>query len=152
MRFKRPPADPVEDAPATWAFSIRLVMDMRVGVELFFVISGFILAIPFAMQHLGNGNPVSLKSYYWRRVTRLEPPYLLMLFLCFATLVFYWGQSASDLALHMLASAVYMHNVFWRRALPGSRPSRAAQERKPIPRDRCASSSGTLPSLTKARR
>ncbi len=49
------------------------------GVELFFVISGFILALPFAAQHLTHGRPVRLGSYYLRRVTRLEPPYLIAL-------------------------------------------------------------------------
>jgi peptidoglycan/LPS O-acetylase OafA/YrhL len=50
------------------------------GVELFFAISGFILALPFARQHLGLGEPVRLKAYYLRRLTRLEPPYVIQLF------------------------------------------------------------------------
>jgi peptidoglycan/LPS O-acetylase OafA/YrhL len=45
-----------------------------VGVDVFFAISGFILALPFARQHLFATPPVSLKSYYLRRITRLEPP------------------------------------------------------------------------------
>jgi peptidoglycan/LPS O-acetylase OafA/YrhL len=44
------------------------------GVTLFFVISGMILALPFARQYL-ESRPVSLRKYYLRRVTRLEPPY-----------------------------------------------------------------------------
>src|SRR3954468_10746698 len=49
------------------------------GVELFFVISGFILAVPFAMHFLGGGPRVKLSRYFVRRLTRLEPPYLLAL-------------------------------------------------------------------------
>jgi peptidoglycan/LPS O-acetylase OafA/YrhL len=49
------------------------------GVELFFVISGFILALPFAAQHLKHAPPVSTGRYYLRRLTRLEPPYLVAL-------------------------------------------------------------------------
>jgi peptidoglycan/LPS O-acetylase OafA/YrhL len=49
------------------------------GVELFFAISGFILALPFARQNLGQGEPVRLKAYYLRRLTRLEPPYIIQL-------------------------------------------------------------------------
>jgi peptidoglycan/LPS O-acetylase OafA/YrhL len=45
------------------------------GVELFFVISGFVLAMPFVSQYLCAGPRVSLKQYFLRRVTRLEPPY-----------------------------------------------------------------------------
>ena len=49
------------------------------GVELFFVISGFILALPFARQNISQREPVQLKAYYLRRLTRLEPPYLIQL-------------------------------------------------------------------------
>jgi peptidoglycan/LPS O-acetylase OafA/YrhL len=50
---------------------------------LFFTISGFIIAMPFARAHLSGGPQPSLKSYYWRRVTRIEPPYLLNIILLF---------------------------------------------------------------------
>ena len=43
------------------------------GVELFFIISGFVLALPFATWRLKEGGPVVLKRYYLRRLTRLEP-------------------------------------------------------------------------------
>jgi peptidoglycan/LPS O-acetylase OafA/YrhL len=49
------------------------------GVQLFFVVSGFILSLPFARQHLCGGKPVGLREYYLRRVTRIEPPYLIHL-------------------------------------------------------------------------
>jgi peptidoglycan/LPS O-acetylase OafA/YrhL len=51
------------------------------GVELFFVISGFILAVPFARHFVEGEKPVNLGRYYLRRVTRLEPPYILTLVL-----------------------------------------------------------------------
>jgi len=51
------------------------------GVELFFAISGFILGLPFARQYCGGGEPVRLKAYYLRRLTRLEPPYVIQLLL-----------------------------------------------------------------------
>jgi peptidoglycan/LPS O-acetylase OafA/YrhL len=46
------------------------------GVLLFFAISGFILAQPFLRQHLLHGQPVSIKGFFKRRLTRLEPPYI----------------------------------------------------------------------------
>lgn len=49
------------------------------GVELFFAISGFILCLPFARHYLGQAEPVRLKAYYLRRLTRLEPPYVIQL-------------------------------------------------------------------------
>src|SRR5712692_5459743 len=41
------------------------------GVNLFYVISGFILGLPFAAHHLKGKPAVSLQSYFLRRVTRL---------------------------------------------------------------------------------
>src|SRR4051794_4572537 len=70
-----------------WDLPASLVRDWRIGVQLFFVISGFILATPFAAQHMLGARRVSLKAYYWRRLTRLEPPYLLAMLLCYLTLV-----------------------------------------------------------------
>ena len=46
-----------------------------IGVRIFFVISGFILGRPFARHYLlGHARP-SLRSYYLRRLSRIEPPY-----------------------------------------------------------------------------
>src|SRR5580704_7458253 len=47
------------------------------GVQLFFVISGFILGLPFATQYITGGPPVKIGRFYLRRITRLEPPYIL---------------------------------------------------------------------------
>src|SRR3954462_11306684 len=53
----------------------NFIIEGGVGVPLFFVISGFILALPFAKWRLNGERQVRLKNYYLRRVTRLEPPY-----------------------------------------------------------------------------
>lgn len=80
------------------------------GVALFFVISGFVLARPFFQQHRGNGRPVRLSSYFLRRLTRLEPPFLLSLtlyFIAFAAL----RAPLRELIVHTLVSAAYLHNL-----------------------------------------
>jgi peptidoglycan/LPS O-acetylase OafA/YrhL len=85
------------------------------GVDLFFVISGFILALPFAVHRLEAGLRVSLKNYFRRRLTRLEPPY----FVCmtFMFLVFsafrHNGQTTQFWARHFAASLIYCHNVIY---------------------------------------
>src|SRR5579864_3453549 len=56
------------------------------GVNLFFLISGFIISLPFAAHHLEQRRPVSLRSYYLRRVTRLEPPFIICITICFVLL------------------------------------------------------------------
>ena len=42
------------------------------GVPLFFVISGFILGLPFAKFYIGGQKPINLKKYFLRRLTRLS--------------------------------------------------------------------------------
>ena len=83
------------------------------GVNLFYVISGFILGLPFAAHHLTGRPPVSLKSYFLRRLTRLEPPYILNLLICFALLVLIQGASARALLPHLGASLAYLHNAIF---------------------------------------
>jgi len=51
------------------------------GVYLFFAISGFILPLPFAVRRLSGGPMGNLKVYFMRRLTRLEPPYMLVMLL-----------------------------------------------------------------------
>ena len=91
----------------------RLIDIGNCGVQLFFVISGFILALPFAEQYLCRGKPVRLKQYFWRRVTRLHPPYLVNLVLLTLLLMLVKNQTWSELGPHLLASALYLHNLVY---------------------------------------
>ncbi len=81
------------------------------GVPLFFVISGYILAQPFLRQHLLRGRVVSLGSYFLRRITRLEPPYILSLLLYTAGFMVYPGTPFHTQLPHLLASMFYLHNL-----------------------------------------
>ncbi len=83
------------------------------GVELFFIISGFILAYPFASHFLIGKRRVELKQYFFRRVTRLEPPYVICLVVLFLLLVFVKGESAGVLLPHLGASLLYIHNLVY---------------------------------------
>lgn len=88
------------------------------GVELFFVISGFILALPFGAQHLAGGPAVSLRKYYLRRLTRLEPPYFVTVFVLFFLAVWVQGKTAADLLPHLGASLFYLHNLVYAQSSP----------------------------------
>lgn len=79
------------------------------GVNVFFGISGFILAIPFARQHMANGRKVNLKSYYVRRLTRLEPPYIITLTIFLFASSFVLQNSLQSLWPHYMASLAYVH-------------------------------------------
>ena len=83
------------------------------GVELFFAISGFILALPFAAHYLNGAPKVSLKKYYLRRLTRLEPPYVLAALGLFTLGVMLQGKSFASFGQHLLVSLFYLHNLIY---------------------------------------
>lgn len=86
------------------------------GVNLFYVISGFILGLPFAAHYLKKQPAVRLRAYFLRRLTRLEPPYILNLLLLTAALVIGNGARLSSLLPHLGASVVYLHNQIFGQA------------------------------------
>jgi peptidoglycan/LPS O-acetylase OafA/YrhL len=83
------------------------------GVELFFVISGFILGLPFAAHHLKNAPGVDLRKYYLRRLTRLEPPYFVTVLLLFVLALWVQGKAVAALYPHLAASLFYLHNLIY---------------------------------------
>ena len=84
------------------------------GVHLFFVLSGFLLALPFAKWRLGLGARPMLRTYYLRRLTRLEPPYIVSMLILFVGGCVAFGF-ATGLARwpNLLASLVYQHNLIY---------------------------------------
>jgi hypothetical protein len=88
--------------PAEWfaasdqSWLVILAYCGHFGVNLFFVISGFILALPFAKRAFSDLPAPDLKGYYLRRVTRIEPPYLLSLIVIF---LIHFGQNGEGLRL-----------------------------------------------------
>jgi peptidoglycan/LPS O-acetylase OafA/YrhL len=81
------------------------------GVPIFFAISAFIVGLPFARHRLLGAPAVATGSFYLRRLTRLEPPYIInmvVLWLLGAALG-HWalGGTASGL----VASLLYQHNL-----------------------------------------
>jgi peptidoglycan/LPS O-acetylase OafA/YrhL len=66
------------------------------GVRIFFAISGFILAIPFlkSVINLGAKN-ISLKKYFFRRLERLEPPYLVAITLMYVAGIVFLNKGYS---------------------------------------------------------
>ena len=86
------------------------ISQLNLGVQLFFVLSGFILGLPFARHHLCGAAPVRLKRYIFRRLTRLEPPYVAALLLFFVLKVVGGRGSPTELLPHLGASAAYAHN------------------------------------------
>lgn len=102
-----------------YSFLKHLLSHGHLGVPLFFVISGLILGMPFAKFHIAKETPVSLNKYFLRRLTRLEPPYILiMTVLLFGTVYIAKTISLSDGIASYLASIIYSHNFFYPGSLP----------------------------------
>lgn len=83
------------------------------GVQLFFVISGFVIALPFAKAHLLGERVPQLGRYFFRRLTRLEPPYILNLLILFLLIPLVTKTSYGTLVPHLFASMAYLHNVIY---------------------------------------
>ena len=59
-------------------FGWPLLKGGNVGVDIFFVLSGFLITA-LLVQEWGETGTISLKSFYWRRALRLVPALLLLL-------------------------------------------------------------------------
>jgi len=82
------------------------------GVTLFFAISGFILGMPFAKHFLTQAPKVDLKKFYLKRLTRLEPPYIIVTLLCFVLLILKGKYGFSEIIAPLGTSLLYLHNIF----------------------------------------
>jgi peptidoglycan/LPS O-acetylase OafA/YrhL len=87
-----------------WLF--RVFAQGYFGVPLFFALSGYIIACQF----LGP-KPADLRRYFIRRLTRLEPPYLISMLLVFTVKLWALDLAFPALFPHLLASLVYLHNL-----------------------------------------
>jgi peptidoglycan/LPS O-acetylase OafA/YrhL len=103
-----------------WEVWTAKILDLGYyGVQLFFVLSGFLLALPFAKWRLGLGARPSLRTYYLRRLTRLEPPYMLAMLMLFAGGFMAFGmRTGFSHWPNLVASLIYQHNlIFGQRSL-----------------------------------
>jgi peptidoglycan/LPS O-acetylase OafA/YrhL len=95
-------------APDYWLASVLWAGGF--GVSLFFVISGFVLALPFAEHHLLNGKKPAIKAYLLRRLTRLEPPFITNLLIQSVVLYLYYRWNVGEALRHFIATMFYVHN------------------------------------------
>jgi peptidoglycan/LPS O-acetylase OafA/YrhL len=79
------------------------------GVELFFAISGFIIALPFIKHSLNNNFKTSIKAYFIRRLTRLEIPFLLSCIVFYIAFTLNDSRNLLDGLGHFFATITYTH-------------------------------------------
>lgn len=85
-----------------------------VGVYLFFAISGFILPLPFAVKRL-SGKPMgSLKTYFARRLTRLEPPYILVMLLLAVSAIVLHKMSSTETLGYFFTGITYSSTLVYK--------------------------------------
>jgi peptidoglycan/LPS O-acetylase OafA/YrhL len=99
------------------SFFVKYQPNGMAGVELFFFISGLIISYPFL-----SGNKPSLAKFYKRRLLRLEPPYILVLTICFLGLgvLGFQPDAATQFELQEMplwqsyvSSIFYMHGTLY---------------------------------------
>lgn len=82
---------------------------MDLGVKVFFAISGFILGLPFLRHLFFGGSGIPLKEYFLRRLTRLEPPFIITLIGFYIVQVLMMGESFHALLPNFFTGLVYAH-------------------------------------------
>jgi peptidoglycan/LPS O-acetylase OafA/YrhL len=87
------------------------------GVDVFFVLSGFLLSLPFARAALSDASAPPLGAYLMRRVRRVFPAYYAQLFILL--LVGGWFISYRPLdGLALLAHLLMFFNIGWDPVTP----------------------------------
>jgi peptidoglycan/LPS O-acetylase OafA/YrhL len=88
----------------------RYIVHFNIGVEIFFVLSGFLIYRPFVRANLLGTAPPGLRTYALRRGLRIYPAYLLALFvLLLLDDIDVFG--ASGLVKHGTLSYSYFHDL-----------------------------------------
>jgi peptidoglycan/LPS O-acetylase OafA/YrhL len=93
-------------------FSADLARHGEYGLHLFFMLSGFILGVPFARAHL-QGNRIPLRKYFLRRLTRVESPYLLIMVGLWLIYPLAGMTSMTELTPHLGAGLLYAHGMIY---------------------------------------
>lgn len=91
------------------------------GVWIFFAISGFILSYAFARHFHVNQRSfkeLNLKGYFLRRLTRLEPPFIISTLTLFLFTSLFLVGSFKSLLPNLLASLAYSHVLIFGKWSP----------------------------------
>ena len=96
------------DSPSDWFGYVvlhRLILSGWIGVDLFFVLSGFLLSLPFATASLSGKPPPANARYFKRRLLRVFPAYyaqLIIILLAGAWFVSWKPLGGTSLLAHLL--------------------------------------------------
>lgn len=92
-----------------------------IGVDIFFVLSGFLITVLLLQEYQRHGR-ISLRKFYLRRVLRLFPALLLMLVVYLLFNFFYFSDHASHIHHLQDAFLALFYAANWTRAFDLGRP------------------------------
>ncbi len=92
---------------------VSLVRRGYLGVPIFFAISAFIVGLPFARYWLTGSERVNVRRFYLRRLTRLEPPYIINLLVLWLVGGLLGRWLLTEKIPGLLASLTYQHNLLF---------------------------------------
>ena len=92
---------------------LRLIGEGWFGVEFFFVLSGFIVSLPFALHRFQGAPAPAISRYFLRRLTRIEPPYIMAL-----TAMYLKPWSFRHFLPDYAAGLIYSHMLIFGAANP----------------------------------
>lgn len=112
--------DPKLDDPWNAAIAARRPLEVIVGngylgVDLFFLITGFLLVLPWARHAAAGLKPPNARDFYVRRIRRIVPAYYVQLYLLFVLFIpllrgfDYWRYDIAFLSYNALAHVLFLH-------------------------------------------
>lgn len=94
------------------AFHIHAISGGFVGVDIFFVISGYLISTIILDEM--SGNTFSLARFYERRIKRILPALLVMLAVCLVTCLFVFSPADTvGVAKTTVAAALSVSNIYF---------------------------------------
>ena len=110
-----PASDPAVEALSRWPWLESLARHGYLGVDLFFLLSGFLLVMPWLARARTGAPPPALREFYRRRVLRIVPAYYVHLVLLFGAFLpmlqgwMYWRPDAYVVAWNAIAHGAFLH-------------------------------------------
>jgi len=94
-------------------FDSKLLVGGYLGVDVFFVLSGFLITKILVIEYLKSGT-MSIKNFYWRRTKRILPALFLVIIV---TMAYSWfvllPSDYNRLSQSILSALFFVSNFFW---------------------------------------
>jgi peptidoglycan/LPS O-acetylase OafA/YrhL len=109
--------DPWVEALQRLPLADAVIRNGYLGVDLFFLLSGFLLTLPWLLHQANGQPPPGARDFYLRRVRRIVPAYYVHLVLLFVVALpalrgfAYWRQDFFVVVWNGIAHGLFIHNT-----------------------------------------